>query len=280
MSSRQALGLKCVPVCWWVVQRTCSCVLSGLLDNNWRIRYSSIQLLGDLLFCISGQSGKMSTESAEDDNFGTEAAQRAIITALGEDRRNRMLAGLYMGRSDVALLVRQTALHVWKVVVTNTARTLREILPTLVTLLLGCLASDNHDKRYGEGKSMKHFIIVLVSAFLPLRWHLTFLLSCVSWLCRQVAARTLGDLVRKLGERVLPEIFPLLEAGLQSSDGRERQGVCVGLSEIVQQTSREYMLVYADSLLPTVRSALCDVEADVRAAAAHTFNSLHSVVGE
>ena len=89
----------------------------------------------------------MSTESAEDDNFGTEAAQRAIITALGEDRRNRMLAGLYMGRSDVALLVRQTALHVWKVVVTNTARTLREILPTLVTLLLGCLASDNHDKR-------------------------------------------------------------------------------------------------------------------------------------
>jgi len=80
---------------------------------------------------------------------------------LGTERRNRVLAGLYMGRSDVALMVRQSALLVWKVIVTSTPKTLREILPTLFNLLLGCLA--NYDKR-------------------------------------QVAARILGDLVRKLGE--------------------------------------------------------------------------------
>ena len=57
-----------------------------------------MQLLGDLLYKISGLSGKMSTESAEDDNFGTEEARQAILRNLGMERRNRVLSGLYMGR--------------------------------------------------------------------------------------------------------------------------------------------------------------------------------------
>ncbi|CAG9759746.1 unnamed protein product [Ceutorhynchus assimilis] len=215
----------------------------GLFDENWRIRYSSVQLLGDLLYRISGVTGKMSTETAsEDDNFGTEQSHLAIIRALGLERRNRVLAGLYMGRSDVALMVRQAALHVWKVVVTNTPRTLREILPTLFSLLLGCLASESYDKR-------------------------------------QVAARTLGDLVRKLGERVLPEIIPILEKGLQSDQPDQRQGVCIGLSEIMASTSKDMVFTFVNSLVPTVRKALCDPLPLVRQAAAKTFDSLHSTVG-
>ncbi|XP_075232539.1 stalled ribosome sensor GCN1-like [Lycorma delicatula] len=215
----------------------------GLFDDNWRIRYSSVQLLGDLLYRISGVSGKMSTETAnEDDNFGTEQSHKAIITALGADRRNRVLAGLYMGRSDVSLMVRQAALHVWKVVVTNTPRTLREILPTLFGLLLGCLASTSYDKR-------------------------------------QVAARTLGDLVRKLGERILPEIIPILEGGLESEHADQRQGVCIGLSEIMASTSRDMVLTFVNSLVPTVSRALCDPLPEVRQAAAKTFDSLHTTVG-
>ncbi|XP_014822655.1 PREDICTED: translational activator GCN1 isoform X1 [Poecilia mexicana] len=215
----------------------------GLFDDLWRIRFSSVQLLGDLLFHISGVTGKMTTETAsEDDNFGTAASNKAIISALGADRRNRVLSGLYMGRSDTQLVVRQASLHVWKIVVSNTPRTLREILPTLFSLLLGFLASTCPDKR-------------------------------------TIAARTLGDLVRKLGEKILPEIIPILEDGLRSDKSDERQGVCIGLSEIMKSTSKDAVLVFSESLVPTVRKALCDPLEEVREAAAKTFEQLHATIG-
>uniref|UniRef100_A0A7N6ASL0 TOG domain-containing protein n=1 Tax=Anabas testudineus TaxID=64144 RepID=A0A7N6ASL0_ANATE len=215
----------------------------GLFDDLWRIRFSSVQLLGDLLFHISGVTGKMTTETAsEDDNFGTAASNKAIISALGAERRNRVLSGLYMGRSDTQLVVRQASLHVWKIVVSNTPRTLREILPTLFSLLLGFLASTWPDKR-------------------------------------TIAARTLGDLVRKLGEKILPEIIPILEEGLRSDKSDERQGVCIGLSEIMKSTSKDAVLVFSESLVPTVRKALCDPLEEVREAAAKTFEQLHATIG-
>uniref|UniRef100_A0A671RUN1 TOG domain-containing protein n=1 Tax=Sinocyclocheilus anshuiensis TaxID=1608454 RepID=A0A671RUN1_9TELE len=215
----------------------------GLFDDLWRIRFSSVQLLGDLLFHISGVTGKMTTETAsEDDNFGTAQSTKAIIGALGAERRNRVLSGLYMGRSDIQLVVRQASLHVWKIVVSNTPRTLREILPTLFTLLLGFLASTCPDKR-------------------------------------MIAARTLGDLVKKLGEKILPEIIPILEEGLRSDKSDERQGVCIGLSEIMKSTSKDAVLVFSESLVPTVRKALCDPLEEVREAAAKTFEQLHTTIG-
>eukprot|EP00112_Aurelia_sp_Birch-Aquarium-sp1_P008341 Seg1915.7 transcript_id=Seg1915.7/GoldUCD/mRNA.D3Y31 product="eIF-2-alpha kinase activator GCN1" protein_id=Seg1915.7/GoldUCD/D3Y31 len=215
----------------------------GLFDDNWRIRFSSIQLLGDLLFKVTGVTGKMTTHGDEDDNFGTAHSTKAILDLLGADRRNRVLSGLYMGRSDVALSVRQASLHVWKVVVHNTAKTLREILPTLFTLLLGCLASTVYDKR-------------------------------------QTAGRTLGDLVRKLGERVLPEIIPILEKGLDSDRSDERQGVCIGLSEIVKSTSRDMIVMFEESLVLTVRKALLDPLPEVREAAADAFDKLHDTINQ
>lgn len=65
--------------------RPCDSVLGTLL------RFSSVQLLGDLLFHISGVTGKMTTETAsEDDNFGTAQSNKVRtlrwFSALGDGR--------------------------------------------------------------------------------------------------------------------------------------------------------------------------------------------------
>ena len=95
-----------------------------------------------------------------------------------------------------------------------------------------------------------------------------------------MAARTLGDCARKLGERLLPEIIPVLERGLQSASSAERQDVCIGLREImVNATSKEHVAAFAYVLLPAVRHALLDTDEGVRAAASNTWDMLHSCVG-
>ncbi len=66
----------------------------GLFDDNWRIRYSSVLLLGELLFKVSGVTGKATTESVdEDDNFGTEYGLQSITHSLGRERRDTVLSG-------------------------------------------------------------------------------------------------------------------------------------------------------------------------------------------
>ena len=68
----------------------------GLFDDNWRIRYSSVLLLGELLFKISGVTGKATTESVDDDdNFGTETGLTAVTQVLSRERRDRVLSGEY-----------------------------------------------------------------------------------------------------------------------------------------------------------------------------------------
>ena len=42
---------------------------------------------------------------------------------------------------------------------------------------------------------------------------------------------------------------------------------------------RDMVLTFVNSLVPTVRRALCDQTPEVRAAAAKTFDSLHNTVG-
>lgn len=113
---------------------------TGLFDPRWRIRLSSIQLVGELLFRISGISGKsdMEEEVNEDEDSYTNNAEAAkkMLEVLGKERRDRVLAAIYIMRQDFAGQVRMFSLTVWKTLVSNTPRTVRDMLAALSKPLL------------------------------------------------------------------------------------------------------------------------------------------------
>jgi HEAT repeat protein len=214
----------------------------GLTDEDYRIRVASLTLLGDLLSMIGGTAVVKGETETQEDIRRAEKAQAQIALALGPDTRKRVLSGLYLARSDTTAVVRQSAVQVWKTVVSVTGRTLRDILPVLVSQIVDALASGDPERT-------------------------------------QVAGRCLGDIVNKLGDSVLPEIIPVLRNALYDGDRHTRRGVCVGLSEVIKCSTRDQILRFIEIIVKVVQDALCDEDEGVRATAATCFSSLHNVVG-
>jgi hypothetical protein len=89
-------------------------------------KQSSITLVGELLFKVSGISGKASELDEEDvaaEATSAESSRRALLEVLGLERRDRILAALYLVRQDGVVVVRQASMQIWKALVHNTPRT-------------------------------------------------------------------------------------------------------------------------------------------------------------
>eukprot|EP00698_Gefionella_okellyi_P016583 TRINITY_DN4753_c0_g1_i1.p1 TRINITY_DN4753_c0_g1~~TRINITY_DN4753_c0_g1_i1.p1 ORF type:complete len:2587 (+),score=586.43 TRINITY_DN4753_c0_g1_i1:38-7798(+) len=215
---------------------------NAVFHDNWRIRQSAVQLLGELLYRIANDRKSARSDEVELPTIGTDTQMRAVMQVLGADRRAEVLAALYLVRLDVSAPVRAVALQVWKSLVVNTPRTLREILPQLVDRIIDSLASGSADRQ-------------------------------------DVASRTLGEVVKKLGDRVLPDILPQLKRGLSASSPNQRRGVALGIAEAIDAAGKQLISNYLDEVIPAVRFALCDPNADVREAASQAFAMLHRHAG-
>jgi Generalcontrol nonderepressible 1 (Gcn1) N-terminal/HEAT-like repeat/Parkin co-regulated protein len=212
----------------------------GLADYNYRIRLSSVELVGDLLFNLTGISNKADAE--DDEGEGAAQAGQSLLEALGEDRRNKVLSSLYICRCDTSGMVRTAAIAVWKALVA-TPRTLRELVPTLTHMIISRLASPNLESR-------------------------------------AIAGNALGEVVRKAGEGVLASLLPSLEDDLQTStDADTRQGICTALREIITSASPDALEDYEKKLVSILRLALVDSDNEVRDAAAEAFDSFQKVFG-
>ncbi|KAF5363220.1 hypothetical protein D9758_008404 [Tetrapyrgos nigripes] len=218
----------------------------GMFDPGWRIRHASITLVGELMFKVSGISGKPSELDDEEENAAeattADASRRALVEVLGVERRDRLLSALYLIRQDGVAIVRTSSIQIWKALVNNTPRTVREMLPELINQIVSLISSSEFEQE-------------------------------------ETANRTVGELCRKFGERILGEIVPLLRAKVSSTDPRSREGVCLVLCAIMENSTDTQREDHEDDIISMVRVCLVDDEVNVRSGAAKAFDMLQEHIG-
>lgn len=212
----------------------------GLADNNYRIRLSSIELIGDLLFNLTGISGKTDQDEVEE---GAAEAGQSLLEVLGEEKRNKILSSLYICRCDTSGLVRGAAINVWKALVA-TPRILKELLPTLTQLIIHRLASANTEQKVIAGNALGELI-------------------------RKAGEGVLATLLPSLEEGLYA-----------STDADTKQGICIALREIILSAAPEILEDYEKILISVVRAALVDSSDEVRDIAAEAFDSLQHIFGK
>ncbi|KAF8459374.1 armadillo-type protein [Terfezia claveryi] len=138
----------------------------GLADSNHRIRLSSVELVGDLLFNLTGISGKQDEEEEE----ASGEVSNSLLEVLGREKRDKVLSALYICRCDTSGQVRLAAVSVWKALVSS-PKTLKELIPTLTQLIIRRLASPNIEQRAIAGQALGELIRKagegVMSALLP-----------------------------------------------------------------------------------------------------------------
>lgn len=213
----------------------------GMFDENERIRLSSVQLSGELLFQVTGVSSK--NEFGEEDGEYHGEVTKKMVDVLGQERRDRVLSALFVCRNDVSGIVRASTVDIWKALVPNTPRTVKEILPTLISMIVVHLASSS---------------ITL----------------------RNIAAQTLGDMVRRVGGNALSQLLPTLEQSLEDTSSPDsRQGVCIALRELIESSSADVLSEYQGMVVTMIRDTLVDSSESVREASALCFDAYQNVVG-
>ena len=207
---------------------------NGCHDDDWRIRQSAVLLLGTMLDRVLRPASEI----------GAIGGEQMLMETLALERRAFILSSLLMVKSDESIQVRQAANNVWKGVVTNSPKTIRELLPILVPRLLNFLGSGSEQKIMG-------------------------------------ASRCLGDLVQKFGSQILPRILPVFTSTLQDrrpETAKSRLGVMLGISQIISanlDASHEMVL----ELLPCVQLGLTDTD-EIREESILVMARMVDAVGE
>ncbi|KKK21120.1 translational activator GCN1 [Aspergillus rambellii] len=212
----------------------------GLADDSYRIRLSSVELVGDLLFSLTGITAKVDAEEEPEEAI---QAGQSLLEVLGEERRNKVLSSLFICRCDTSGLVKSAAMGVWKSLVAS-PKTLKEMVPALSQLIIRRLGSSNMEQK------------VIAS-------------NALGDLIKKAGESVLATLLPSLEEGLQT-----------SPDVDVKQGICIALKEIINSSSPEALEDFEKVLISTVRVALVDHDEDVREAAAEAFDALQQILGK
>ncbi|CEO98375.1 unnamed protein product (mitochondrion) [Plasmodiophora brassicae] len=218
---------------------------AGLRSQSWRVRELSCVLLGDVLARVAGVEVSIVADDHIEfdiDDQRKPEYEAKVVSALGRDQRDRIFANLFIVQADSVHNVQQTAWLVWKSMVSNSNRMLGEIMPVLMEYVIASLADNDAERRASAGRS-------------------------------------LGAMVQRSGDIVLPVIIPIFQEGLRSKQASVRQGVCQGMSEVMLNANKDHITGFMADLVPSIRSALCDENDTVRSAAARSFETLFRNIG-
>lgn len=261
----------------------------GLADNNHRIRLSSVELVGDLLFNLTGISGK----AEQDDIEATGEIGNSLLEVLGKEKRDKVLSALYICRCDTSGQVRLAAVAVWKALVAS-PRTLKELVPTLTQLIIRRLASSSTEQKVIAGQALGELIRKagegVLSTLLPtleeglrsatdtdakqgicialkevvdstsresLEGYETTLVSVVRTALvdadrdvREAAAEAFDALQKLIGKRIVDQVLPHL-LSLLRSEGDAEHALAALLTLLTEQTRSNIILPV---LIPTLLS--------------------------
>jgi len=191
-----------------------------------------------------------------------------------------VLAVIYLLRCDGQSQIRNDAVHVWKTVVANTPRTLRATLPRIAKRILQAYSqgtisssskmaaesSDDDEDEEDDGEERK-----------------------------MTGARAVADLTRKLGEKFIEGILPILRTVFEASEEEEEQiiqndkiskaGAALSLAEIfdcAEESTHEGGIVspkQATLFTSFVEICLSSPNADIQDAGGVAFKAMYRWAG-
>eukprot|EP00475_Leptophrys_vorax_P021186 TRINITY_DN2891_c0_g1_i1.p1 TRINITY_DN2891_c0_g1~~TRINITY_DN2891_c0_g1_i1.p1 ORF type:complete len:1007 (+),score=320.38 TRINITY_DN2891_c0_g1_i1:150-3023(+) len=217
----------------------------NLMHHSWRIRECTVVLVGDLMHKIVGCHVSVISGDQiefEEDEARKHSFESLIESALGTVRRNKFFSRLYLLQHDHVHSVQHYAWHVWKSLIYNGTRMVNLMMTSYVEESIAWLSGSSIDKQ-------------------------------------SAAAASLGDLVHKSGDVLMPTVIPICEEGLMEPDVNMRRGICKALCEVIAHAGKNTFGSFIDELTTLVLKALCDGVEEVRQAASLAFDALYRMAG-